>query len=1348
MTRPAQPPPPFLDQWPADRAAIIQAAADAFAAFVADNREELKSIQRGAYVATELVDLLWRYLIGEASNFDVGATATQLAKQGLAIITGSQMLQAISQALFTTFFPQAADWHTAVGAIHKLNDFQTIFLEKLAETREVIQLRAQEESQIALQQALYAQLEQQRLLRQSVEQRSQSLNDILELNARLASAVTENELLDEAVSGICQALRLDHVTIYEKRAPTEDWRVRTTTNENPRQVEPHRPDVQRLLAQAEASEQGEAVAQHHKTRRQSNQSITLILPLTAEQSGALIAYSSQVAGDSLDELPILLRTFGQGLATLWRNLFLLLEATQRAHELEILHGRFVDTLWSAQQASLTAHSGPGGVDIQRNFNPLPPDDLSGVPLRIGEHTFGRVQLPENVDLTEEDQEDVQALIREMSTALNNAYLLQTTRAYSNQLQLAAQVSTAATSMLEPHQLIADVVDLIRARFNYYYVGLFLVDDERKTAVLQAGTGEAGRIQVENRHQLLIGGGSMIGAAIANSEARIAQDVTQATDFAPNPILPETRAEMALPLRSRGHVIGALSVQSTQKGAFTAESVTVLQNLADQLAAAIVNADLFSQVQANLTETSLLYETGRQISEARNQGDIYNALIDFARQSGQADLAQIVVVDDPEYLACPAVWSRFDLPVAPYGRYPRSQFLFEDRLGRNEIVVLTDPQTQLASDDLARQLLPDQQLKSSALVPIFVETQWLGTLILHTTAESAYNERNLQPFRTLADQAAITLANQQLLRQTELLYQIGRSLSQALTRDDALMIAVQEIAQYTSASQCRIVLYDAAQGQGHIAADAVPTTTGQSATFPMAGDFVYEFLDEQRQPLLLSPAEPDIPAEVMARYVTQFGAELSLLLPAASQQDLIGFLALDSLTQRPFSNNHVIFAQTVVDHLTTQIENLKLLDEALTSAQELIFLNQIQSNISSILNVEDLGQTIYREVGRLLDNSYFLLALYDDVTREYTPVLAVEKGQSLLLKPRILQRDETLYKFLHGRHYLLTEKAADAALPEAMPGQSGAQSSLWIPLVREDTPSGLICVQSHRPRAYRENDVQLLRSIATQAGLALENARLFEQIQASVEQLRQLDNMKNQFLANMSHELRTPLNSIIGFSRVILKGIDGPLTVEQEEDLSSIYNNGHHLLMLINEILDMAKIDAGKMTLTFEPVNVTEIIDASLGTIRSLVNPNVELMSDIAPNLPMIEADPVRIRQIMINLLSNAAKFTTKGTIRITAVPENPDHILLTVSDTGIGIAPEDFDKLFVAFEQVDNSTTRTAGGTGLGLPITQWLVHMHHGKLWLESQVGRGTTFFIRLPKKQPAEHERDAAPRETAVPT
>jgi len=363
-------------------------------------------------------------------------------------------------------------------------------------------------------------------------------------------------------------------------------------------------------------------------------------------------------------------------------------------------------------------------------------------------------------------------------------------------------------------------------------------------------------------------------------------------------------------------------------------------------------------------------------------------------------------------------------------------------------------------------------------------------------------------------------------------------------------------------------------------------------------------------------------------------------------------------------------------------------------------------------------------------------------------LAMQHGQPLPIAAQTLQADEPLYAFLHGRHHHLTEQAADHALSDTFPAQADMQSGLWIPLSREGVPTGLICVQSSRPRAYRESDVQLLRSIATQASLALENARLFEQIEASVTQLRQLDHMKNQFLANMSHELRTPLNSIIGFSRVILKGIDGPLTAEQEEDLSSIYNNGHHLLMLINEILDMAKIGAGKMTLSFEPVSVDEAISASLATIRSLVQEDVELVSEVEPGLPAIEADPIRIRQILINLLSNAAKFTSKGVIRLTAVSDKPDNILLTISDSGIGIAAQDFDKLFVAFEQVDNSTTRTAGGTGLGLPITQWLVNMHHGKLWLESQVGRGTTFFILLPVKQPDEQQSPETRPETAVPT
>lgn len=1335
----------LIPLWMAQREAFIQALLQAFGQHASDNREEMKSSNRGAYVAMELFDLATRYLTGQASNFDVGATATQLAKQGLAMISGSQLMQALLQTYYETLLPHLAEGPTTHALWHKLNTFQIVFLEKLAETREVVQLRAQEESQIALQQALYAQLEQQRQLRRLVEKRSQSLNEILQLNASLARQTEESALLGEAVSGICQALQLDYVTIYERATPTAVWRIRTTTADQPERVAPQNTDIQQALDRAWADAAGEFSQQRHRTRHASDLTIALTLPLNAGRQGALLVYSSQLETQELTELPILLRAFAQGLANLWRNLLLLLETTQRARELEILYGRYVDTIWRSEQAALTASMSEAGLRVSRRAEPLPA--ANNLPLRLGEQIFGEIALPSEPELSAEDQEYIESLVREMGAALHNAQLLQTTRANSNQLQLAAEVSTVTTSMLERDRLIEAAVELIRARFDYYYVGLFLLDGAGKTAVLQAGTGEAGRTQVAQGHALPVGSGSMVGRAIARNEAGVAQNVTLATDFAPNPLLPDTRAELALPLRSRGQVIGALTVQSAREAIFNPESITVLQNLADQLAAAINNADLFEQLQNTLRETNLLYEIGRQISEASDQGDVFNALIEFARRSDLVDAAQIVILDDPDYLARPAVWSRDGILPESVGRYPRHQFLYEEQLDNNEIVILDELTPEREESVLGYRLPGTEKSKATALIPIFAEPQWLGTLILQTRQASGFSERSLQPFRALADQAAITLANQQLLRQAELLYQIGRSLSQALARDDALMIAVQEIAQYTGAAQCRFVAYDRQANSGVVAAAAFDRVGEETAVFPMRGDFVYDYLDYRRQPLLLCETEEGVPTAVLQQYVYSFEAQLSLLVPVVSQQELIGFLALDSQGKRPFSPNHIILAQTVVEHLNTHLENLKLLDEALNSAQELIFLNQIQSNISSILNRDDLAQTVYNEVGRLMDNSLFLLAQYTDDNREYKPILVIKQGQQIAAAPRPLAPSDPLYALLHSRYHRLTGDNADETLPHAFPEASEAKSGLWIPLSYEGVPTGLLSVQSLRPDAYRENDVQLLRSIATQTGLALENARLFEQIQASLEQLQQLDNLKNQFLANMSHELRTPLNSIIGFSRVILKGIDGPLTTEQEEDLTSIYNNGQHLLTLINEILDMAKIGAGKMKLAFETVDLRASAEAALGTVRSLIPPGVVLASQISPDLPPITADPIRIRQILINLLSNAAKFTAQGNIDLSITRNGPDHVLITVADTGIGIDREDFDKLFIAFEQVDNSTTRTAGGTGLGLPITKWLVTMHGGELWLDSTLGKGTTFFARLPLQPPGEvMESEELVGETAV--
>ena len=258
-------------------------------------------------------------------------------------------------------------------------------------------------------------------------------------------------------------------------------------------------------------------------------------------------------------------------------------------------------------------------------------------------------------------------------------------------------------------------------------------------------------------------------------------------------------------------------------------------------------------------------------------------------------------------------------------------------------------------------------------------------------------------------------------------------------------------------------------------------------------------------------------------------------------------------------------------------------------------------------------------------------------------------------------------------------------------------------------------------------------LADQVAVAIDNARSYELAQAAITEMRELDRLKSKFLANMSHELRTPLNSIIGFSRVIIKGIDGPITDLQEQDLSAIYNSGQHLLRLINDILDLSKIDAGKMELAFDDVNVAELVQSVVPTVNGLIKDKpITLEQKVEPNIPIIRADAMRLRQVMINLLSNAAKFTEGGTITISAeVQTNSSgqpEVIIKVSDTGTGIALEDRNKLFQPFSQVDSSPTRKTGGTGLGLSISRRLVELHGGLIDVTSEIGKGSTFYFTLP--------------------
>jgi PAS domain S-box-containing protein len=291
----------------------------------------------------------------------------------------------------------------------------------------------------------------------------------------------------------------------------------------------------------------------------------------------------------------------------------------------------------------------------------------------------------------------------------------------------------------------------------------------------------------------------------------------------------------------------------------------------------------------------------------------------------------------------------------------------------------------------------------------------------------------------------------------------------------------------------------------------------------------------------------------------------------------------------------------------------------------------------------------------------------------------------------------------------------------------------IPLKIGSRVIGALDIQAREVGAFLDEDIAVLETLADQIAVALDNARSYELAQQAVNEMRELDRIKSQFLANMSHELRTPLNSIIGFSRVILKGIDGPVNEQQHQDLSAIYNSGQHLLNLINDVLDLSKIEAGKMELAIEEINILDTINSVMSTAIGLVKDKpVRLEKEIAGNVPAVRGDAMRIRQVLLNLIANAAKFTEEGVITIEAKPHTTStglqEVLISVHDTGPGIAPEDQSKLFQAFSQVDSSPTRKSGGTGLGLSICQRLVELHGGRIGVHSVVNEGSTFYFTIP--------------------
>jgi len=293
---------------------------------------------------------------------------------------------------------------------------------------------------------------------------------------------------------------------------------------------------------------------------------------------------------------------------------------------------------------------------------------------------------------------------------------------------------------------------------------------------------------------------------------------------------------------------------------------------------------------------------------------------------------------------------------------------------------------------------------------------------------------------------------------------------------------------------------------------------------------------------------------------------------------------------------------------------------------------------------------------------------------------------------------------------------------------GLRTLLIVPLMREGSAIGSISIRRTEVRPFSEKEIALLKTFADQAVIAIENVRLFHEIEEKNQQLEAANKHKSDFLARVSHDLRTPLNAIMGFTRIVLRRMEGQMPDLQKENLQKVLISSEHLLNLINGLLDLAKIDAGKMEVSADTFRVEDIINMTTATVEPLLKDGrVRIVRDITPNLPPLKTDRDKLKQILFNLLSNAAKFTEQGEIKVSASPEN-GNLKLAVADTGIGMKKEALDHIFEEFQQAEKTTASKYGGTGLGLAIVKKFIDLMGGDIVVESEEGKGSKFTITLP--------------------
>jgi GAF domain-containing protein/CheY-like chemotaxis protein len=1009
-----------------------------------------------------------------------------------------------------------------------------------------------------------------------------------------------------------------------------------------------------------------------------------------------------------------------------------------------------------------------------------------VPLVVGAQWVGFINAnyPEKTKFPESEVRRLMALAGQASVAIQNirSVALAEQRAKeaqerSEELGLVNRVVGAMVSSADLRQVLDAVAGELVSAFKLAHATIALLNQEHTSLTVVAEKSDVeGETSVGTK--IPVKGNPSTEQVLTTRKPLMIPNAQTSPLLAPLQVMVHQRGIQTMsifPILSGGDVIGTIGLDVVEKGrVFNPQEMSLAETLVGQISTSIQNANLYEQTQRALAETETLYRASAELNAARSFDDILGIL----RKStilGHEDAVRVSLnlFDRPRGLSeVENVAPEWLIPIAAHGASFNHLALTEDMrdlFNPQAVVVIENTAHDTRLDEVAHQAAYELYVKTmgaKALVfaPLVVGGEWIGHINALYAKPTHVEDQEIRSLRALAGQAAVAIQNLRLLEesrrragQLETAAEIARDTSGTLALDTLLNRSVNLIRERYGFYHASIFLLDETRMNAIVRAstgEAGEEMKRRAHKLEVGSQSIIGTVTETGQSLVINDVSQN-PIHRPNPLLPETRAELAIPMKIGNR--IIGALDVQAVVIDAFTPDDISVLQTLADQIAVAVDNARsyelaqqAINETRRRVQELSTLFNLGRELASAsMEIEDISDIVVKTIINALDVPEVSISVIEETgeLRVVADLVRVEGGFEVSDGIKGVYQ---LVEFPATSHVVETLQPLVVHVddPQADPWELAYMRSRNIstlavlPLALKGEAFGIVeleCIgEKHE---FTEDEMTLAMTLANTAATAIENARLYEEQRRTAEQLREVDKLKSQFLANMSHELRTPLNSIIGFSRVILKGIDGQITDLQKQDLTAINSAGQHLLQLINNVLDISKIEAGKMELAFEEgVNLGDLINGAMSTAAGLTKDKpIKLERFVPADLPLVRADATRIRQVLINFLSNAAKFTEEGLITVRAevqamppgiVPREHAayEVMVSVTDTGPGISLEDQRKLFQPFSQVDASPTRKVGGSGLGLSISRLLVELHGGRIGVESDEGKGSTFFFTLP--------------------